>query len=71
MNCTQNPLQAVPWEIVGTKINFLPSERKQGKKKKAWRFVFFRGVGGSLLLLGFVCLVVYFFFSEKVSELKI
>lgn len=63
--------RAVPWEIVGTKINFLPSERKQGKKKKAWRFVFFRGVGGSLLLLGFVCLVVYFFFSEKVSELKI
>lgn len=32
--------RAVPWEIVGTKINFLPSERKQGKKN-AWRFVFF------------------------------
>lgn len=61
--------RAVPWEIVGTKINFLPSERKQGKKK-AWRFVFFWGEGG-LLLLGFVWFVVYFFFSENIRELKI
>lgn len=62
--------RAVPWETVGSKINFFPSERKQGKKKKAWRFVFFGG-GRSLLLLGFVWLVVYFYFSENVSELKI
>lgn len=54
----------VPWEMVGTKINSLHAEGKQGKGKK-------KRTRGALGVLGVGGLFVYFLLSQNLREPKI